>query len=76
MIGICTADRILLDKVKVESSEDMQEVEIEDSENRESHSVAAVVPSHYIQIKAGSEEVRCLYYRSMCNRISSRYSFD
>jgi hypothetical protein len=65
----------LLDKVKVESSEEMQEPEVEESENQELHSVAAVVPPHFIQIKAGSEEVRYLYYRSMFNRISGRYNF-
>lgn len=70
------ADRILLNKIKVESSEEIQELEGEEEfENQKSHSVTTVVPPHFIQIKAGSEEVRCLYCRSMFNRISYRYNF-
>jgi len=35
------------------------------SEEKECQSVASDVPTHFIQIKAGSEEVRYLCYRSM-----------
>jgi len=43
------------------------------SEKRECQSVASAVPAHFIQIKAGSEEVRYLCYRSIisaCHRIA------
>jgi hypothetical protein len=67
MIGICTADRMMLNKIKVESSEEMGEAEVGESEKQESHSVLAEVPPHFIQIQAGCEEVRCLYYRNIFN---------
>jgi len=37
------------------------------SEEQECQSVASVVPTHLIQIKAGSEEVSYLCYRSTVN---------
>ncbi|XP_021926052.1 molybdopterin synthase catalytic subunit isoform X2 [Zootermopsis nevadensis] len=52
------SDRILLNKIKVESSEEIQELEGEEEfKNQKSHSVTTVVPPHFIQIKAGSEEI-------------------
>jgi hypothetical protein len=75
VFDICTAGGILLDKIKVESSEEMQERVVEGFESQESHSVATVVPPHFIQIKAGSEEVRFQFYRSMLNRINGRCNF-
>jgi hypothetical protein len=58
LIGICTAGGILLDKIKVEVSEEVQDSEAQEPEKLESNSVPAEVPLHFIQIKAGSEEVR------------------
>jgi hypothetical protein len=58
LIGICTAGRISLDKIKVEITEEVQDPEVQESEKLEFYSVPAEVPPHFIQIKAGSEEVR------------------
>jgi hypothetical protein len=77
LIGICTAGRILLDKIKVESSEEVRDPEVQESEKLESYSVPTEVPPHFVQIKAGSEEVRCPYYRSIFNhqvKISVRFN--
>jgi hypothetical protein len=68
VIVICTADRLLLDKIKEELPEQVREQdEAGESEKQECQSVASDVPPHFIQIKAGSEEVRCLYFRSIFN---------
>jgi hypothetical protein len=63
LIGICTAGRILLDKIKVEISDEVQDLEVQGSEKLESYPVPTEVPPHFIQIKAGSEEVRYPLYR-------------
>lgn len=63
---ICIADTPLLDKIKEELPEEVREQdEAGGSEEKECQSVASDVPTHFIQIKAGSEEVRYLCYRSM-----------
>jgi hypothetical protein len=68
LIGICTADRPLLDKIKEELPEEVREQdEAGEFEKQECQSVVSDVPPHFIQVKAGSEEVRCVYYRSMSN---------
>lgn len=63
---ICIADTPLLDRIKEELPEEVREQdEAGGSEKQECQSVASDVPTHFIQIKAGSEEVRYLCYRSI-----------
>jgi hypothetical protein len=57
----------LLDKIKLESCEEVQDPEVQESEKLEPYPVPTEVPPHFIQIKAGSEEVRLSYYRSIFN---------
>lgn len=58
---ICIADTPLLDKIKEELPEEVREQdEAGGYEKQEYKSVASDVPTHFIQIKAGSEEVRYL----------------
>lgn len=52
------SDRLLLDKIKEELPEQVREQdEAGESEKQECQSVASDVPPHFIQIKAGSEEI-------------------
>jgi hypothetical protein len=77
LIGICSAGRILLDNIKLESPEEVQDPEVQESEKLEPYPVPTEVLPHLIQIKAGSKEVRFPYYRSIFRhqvKISVRFN--
>jgi hypothetical protein len=67
LIRISSAGRILLDKIKLESSEEVRDPEVQESEKLEPSPVPTEVPPHFIQIKAGSKEVRFPYCRNIFN---------
>lgn len=77
MTGICSAGGILLDKIKLESSEEVRVPDVQESAKLEPYPVPTEVPPHFIQIKAGCKEVRFPYYRSIFNnqvKISVRFN--